>query len=265
MGTSEYRKIDIIKAGADFHKKKDNMLVPQEHVVTLVLNYQEILELTCLNENIEEFITGFLFTERIIDSINDIASIEFSGDFKKVFVITKDDSSGKDYRDKIKRVVTGCHGGLIQTQIDGVERPLVNKININLSLVYSCHRILEEESKGYRLTRCIHTACLFDTCGNLLFKCEDIGRHNAVDKLAGFAVKSEKITEPLFVYVTGRISSEMVSKILLTNWIGIFSISSATFDAVELCRKFNILLITRAKTKSLIICHQPENIMIEPD
>jgi len=258
-----FQKISIYRLDEGSEKEQKLLTVPSEHVIKLVLNYQDILELTCLNENLKEFIVGFLFTEGIIDNFHDIEHIEFSRDEKKVFVHTKDETKGNEYKDKLKRIVTGCHGGFVQGKITGVKRSLTKSINIDFDLIARCRKILERQSSGYKLTHCTHAACLFNLKGELLFKCEDLGRHNAVDKVVGHAVKEDHLGENRVIFVTGRISSEMVGKILRTGWIGIFSISSPTLDAIELCREYNILLIARIKNKGLNIYNQPPQIRIK--
>ena len=112
-----YQEIGVKKF--DKGDTDDNLFVPVEHVVKIVLNYQDILELTCLEEHLEEYIIGFLFSEGIIDEISDIENLEFSKDFKTAFVYTRDKTKEKEYRNKIKRIVTGCHGGLIGGSVEG--------------------------------------------------------------------------------------------------------------------------------------------------
>ena len=158
--------------------------------------------------------------------------------------------------------MTGCHGGLIQGKSEGTIRARNKKLELDHKTIFEFQKVIEEQSTGYRLTRCIHTACLFELSGKMVFKCEDLGRHNAVDKVVGFAVKENRLVTDDIIFVTGRITSEMVSKILRTGWLGIFSISSPTSDAIHISRKYNILLIARIKGKSMTIYNQPDYIYI---
>jgi len=241
--------------------KNETVTTPSEEIITLVLNYREIIELTCLNEHLTEYITGFLYSEGIIDNHDEIKSIEFSEN--KAIVFTKDQTKSNDYQDKIKRIITGCHGGLVKADVNGFIRNPASNISISNELIFNCRNILEDESTGYKLTHCIHTACLFDLEGLLLFKCEDIGRHNTVDKTVGYSLKQNLIQENNIIFVTGRISSEMVGKILRTGVAGIFSISSPTLDAISLCKKYNIALIARIRSKSLLVFNKPDYIQLD--
>jgi FdhD protein len=254
---NEYPKIKILKVDKKGERTIDHVEIPSEHILEFILNYQEILEITCLDSHLEEFVSGFLFNEGIIKDLSDIVRIEFSNDRKKVFVDTKDNFTSEDYKKNIIRILTGCHGAITRGKAQRIIRDYTQKIPISKENIFDLLKVVEEQSIGHKKTRCIHTACLFDPSGKLLFTTEDLGRHNAVDKVVGFALKNNEIDKPNQVFVTGRISSEMVTKILATKWVSILSISSPTHDAVRLCKEFNIFLAARIKAKTMAVYNEP--------
>jgi FdhD protein len=237
------RKIKAFKSGNIFEEEID---LPEETAFSIYVNGSKLAVIACSNSNLNELGIGFLFNEGIINSLDDLSSFEL--DASHNFYAKIKGSFSEDFA-RARILTSGCAGGDISLAslknveaITGYERFKTEEIIdfINRSLAS-----FEKEKRG------IHHASAIFASGKI-HSFSDLGRHNALDKLAGFMLLN-KISPPTMVLATGRLSSEMVIKLLrMKTQIGI-SLSSPTTAAVTLAEKYRLTLIGYARKSSFKI------------
>ncbi len=224
--------------------------VAKEAPLTIILNNQELVTLLCSPSALEELAIGFLFSEGLLKNKEEIRKVVTDNERGVVRVETKED---KEVSSELlfKRFITsGCGRGAsfysasdIQDQAK-VESQLVTAPRKVFTLV----KDFQHRSQIYRTTGGVHSAALCNGEGILVFA-EDIGRHNAVDKIFGQCILKEIPTDDRIIITSGRISSEIVLKVARRNIPLIISKSAPTSLGVSLAGDLGVTLIgfTRGK------------------
>ena len=224
----------------------------------------------------EDLVRGFLFNERVVEQINHIDNIELVGDpvgqykLKNKAVATINNSENIDI-DKIKRnFLTNSSCGVCgKTSLDSLEIIKKDKIlrsvpKINHEIIMKSPLILRQNQSEFAKTGGIHASGLFDQKGNVIALREDVGRHNALDKLIGLVLKENLLdNNSQFLTCSGRLNFDLVQKALMAN-IGVLVVVGApTSLAVDLAKKFNMTLVGFVKDKSFNIYSYNERIIIK--
>ena len=226
--------------------------------------------------NDEDLVRGFLFNERIIEKIEYIDKIESVGEnvgqysLKNKIVATINNSENVDI-DKIKRnFLTNSSCGVCgKTSLDSLE--VIKKDKILKSLPKISHDIimkspttLRENQSEFSKTGGIHASGLFSDNGNVVAIKEDVGRHNALDKLIGYALE-KKLLNPSnqFLTCSGRLNFELVQKALMSNIGILIGVGAPTSLAIDLANKFDMTLVGFVKQDSFNIYSNKERIIIK--
>ena len=226
--------------------------------------------------NDEDLVRGFLFNERIIEKIEYIDKIESIGEnvgqynLKNKIIATINNSENIDI-DKIKRnFLTNSSCGVCgKTSLDSLE--IIKKDKIVKSLPKIDHEIimkspttLRENQSEFSKTGGIHASGLFSDKGNVIAIKEDVGRHNALDKLIGFVLK-KKLLNPSnqFLTCSGRLNFELVQKALMSNIGVLIGVGAPTSLAIDLANKFDMTLVGFVKQDSFNIYSNKERIIIK--
>ena len=224
----------------------------------------------------EDLVRGFLFNERVVEQINHIDNIELVGDpvgqykLKNKAVATINNSENIDI-DKIKRnFLTNSSCGVCgKTSLDSLEIIKKDKIlrstpKINHEIIMKSPLMLRQNQSEFAKTGGIHASGLFDKKGNVIALREDVGRHNALDKLIGSVLKENLLdNSSQFLTCSGRLNFDLVQKALMAN-IGILvGVGAPTSLAVDLAKKFNMTLVGFVKDKSFNIYSNDERIIIK--
>jgi FdhD protein len=227
--------------------------VPSEMALTIYVNRKELVTILCTPTKLNCLVLGFLYSEGIISSINDVTIMGVCEEESEVDVRL----SNPEYELPTKRTLTsGCGGGAIfKTQGQRVDSDLVATPMEVLSLM----KQLQEHMELYRLSGGLHTSALSDT-KNLLVVTEDIGRHNTLDKIQGECLLRGRSTRDRLVLTTGRVSSEMLLKAAKMQAPIVVSRHSPTGSAVSLARDLGITLVGYARGGRLSVYSHPERL-----
>ncbi len=214
----------------------------------------------------KDLVRGFLFNEQLIKDIKDIDTVESFGDkvgqynIQNKILATLNNSENIDIS-KIKRdfMSNSSCGVCGKSSLDALEIVKQNKTNpdqpkISKEVIIKSPNILRENQSEFSKTGGIHASGLFNNNGNLISVKEDVGRHNALDKLIGCTLINKQIN-PLTQFITcsGRLNFELVQKVLMTD-IGIMiGVGAPTSLAIDLANKFDITLIGFVKRDSFNI------------
>ena len=276
-------KYKVLKYKSNNAKNIDDLISIEEPLeITIKFKNKEVW-----NENIisitmrtpgndEDLVRGFLFNERIIEKIEYIDKIESVGEnvgqysLKNKIVATINNSENVDI-DKIKRnFLTNSSCGVCgKTSLDSLE--VIKKDKILKSLPKISHEIimkspttLRENQSEFSKTGGIHASGLFSDNGDVVAIKEDVGRHNALDKLIGYALE-KKLLNPSnqFLTCSGRLNFELVQKALMSNIGVLIGVGAPTSLAIDLANKFDMTLVGFVKQDSFNIYSNKERIIIK--
>ena len=225
--------------------------------------------------NDEDLVRGFLFNEQIIEDINHIDNIESFGEkvgqynIQNKILATLNNSQNVNIA-KIKRdFLTNSSCGVCgKSSLDALEiikkeKPSLSEPKINKNIIIQSPDILRNNQSEFSKTGGIHASGLFDRNGTLISIREDVGRHNALDKLIGNILKNNQLDPTTqFITCSGRLNFELVQKVLMTN-IGIMiGVGAPTSLAIDLANKFDMTLIGFVKGDSFNIYTNNQKITI---
>ncbi|MBU0570910.1 MAG: formate dehydrogenase accessory sulfurtransferase FdhD [Candidatus Omnitrophica bacterium] len=235
-------QIEIIKINKGI-KEVVKDVVAEEVPVTIYVNGDEIVTLLSSPEGLEELAVGFLFTAGLLDAADEISGIFVDDQNWTVEVLIKDKKI--DSCLLFKRVFTsGCGGGTFFYKASDTTRE--NRRFLNMTVrkehIFRIMENFQKQSKGFRETGCVHSAALADNEDILVVR-EDIGRHNAIDKVLGYAFINDMELKDKIMLTSGRISSEVLLKMRKTDISMIVSRSAPTNQAVKHAELAGITLI----------------------
>ena len=226
--------------------------------------------------NDDDLVRGFLFNEQIVKSINDIDSIESYGDkvgqykIQNKILATLNNSENVNIS-KIKRdFLTNSSCGVCgKSSLDALEIIKTTKTNasepkISKDVIIQSPNILREGQSEFSKTGGIHASGLFNSDGKLIALREDVGRHNALDKLIGCALEKKQFDpKNQFITCSGRLNFELVQKVLMTD-IGIMiGVGAPTSLAIDLANKFDITLVGFVKRDSFNIYTNNKKVKVD--
>ena len=225
--------------------------------------------------NDKDLVRGFLFNEQIVENINDINSIESYGEkvgqynIQNKILATLNNSQNVNIS-KIKRdFLTNSSCGVCgKSSLDALEIIKKNKTNstepqISKEVILQSPNILKDNQSEFSKTGGIHASGLFNSNGELVSLREDVGRHNALDKLVGSVLNKDQLDpKTQFITCSGRLNFELVQKVLMTN-IGIMiGVGAPTSLAIDLANKFDMTLIGFVKRESFNIYTNNKKVIV---
>ncbi|MFX1309929.1 MAG: formate dehydrogenase accessory sulfurtransferase FdhD [Promethearchaeota archaeon] len=268
------RKIDITRIRKNEKEQVDD-LVLYETPIDLYVNSKPLVNIICLAKDLKELSVGFLFSIGVIDSISDIKEINVNELENSIFIELKEkikfDIDNLDINPVSRVVDTTCGisspwRNIIKESLDKAnvkdsikER---NNIRVNASIIFSAIKEMQIKTPLYRETGGCHGAAIFDIKGNLLSVKEDIGRHNAIDKVIGEMILNEFDFENTFLTSTGRLTGDSVLKAIRAKIPIIASLSAAIESGIRLAFGYGITLIGFARGARMNIYTHSERIII---
>lgn len=227
---------------------------PEEYPISLTVNGYEIAIFQLTNQDLEDWTYGYLFSEGLIQGASEIESIQINDDMGNINVTLCNDFDGEQLFSKKKHYTAGCGRGVTFFSMTDVK----SFDKVSTGQTYKLSYLLKKQSEFgrncflYLETGGMHGACIVDEKGNVTVR-EDIGRHNAVDKIIGYALRKGLHPERLILLTTGRVSYEMLSKAAKFGFAIIGSGTAATKQAVQLAKYLNIEVIGYLKGKKAMI------------
>ena len=244
-------KTQIIDVRDEYNQIK-SFPVTGELPLTIYVNKKEIVTLMTLGHYPESLVIGYLRNQGFISSLHDLDSVQVDWDTNSAAVKTVSDINDFDNKLTHKVVTSGCGQG---TTFGGVWDDLKNKNLISKKLkqssIYKILKLLHEKNEIYRLSGAVHGCAICDK-NQIIDFVEDVGRHNAVDAIAGNMWLNGTSSDDKIFYTTGRLTSEMIIKTVKMGIPILISRSGFTSWGVELAKQTNLTLIGRAKGKKYI-------------
>ena len=223
----------------------------------------------------EDLVRGFLYNEQIIQNVNEIESIDSHGDkvgkynIQNKILITLNNSKNINIS-KIKRdFMTNSSCGVCgKSSLDALEITKKEKTSssdpkLTKEIIIQSPIILRSNQSEFAKTGGIHASGLFSSDGKLISLREDVGRHNALDKMIGNALNKKQI-EPKnqFITCSGRLNFELVQKVLMTNIGLMIGVGAPTSLAIDLANRFDITLIGFVKEDSFNIYTNNQKVFV---
>ena len=226
--------------------------------------------------NDEDLISGFLYNERIIENINEIEKVEKTGETVGDFNLqnkieaTINNTNNLDIG-KIKRnFITNSSCGVCgKTSLDSIEVIKTKKTDlsypkIGYNIILKSPEFLRSNQSEFSKTGGIHASALIDSKGDVIAIREDVGRHNALDKLIGHALKNKIIKpENQFIACSGRLNFELVQKALMSDIGLMVGVGAPTSLAIDLAKRFDMTLVGFVKSDSFNIYCNKNRILIK--
>ncbi|MFL2793128.1 MAG: formate dehydrogenase accessory sulfurtransferase FdhD [Paracoccaceae bacterium] len=234
-----------------------------EKILTIYLNKQEILSAMTICDYPEYLAVGFLFNQNMINSLSEIKEVEFNEDLSVVVVRTSK-ATLFETNNKKRIKTSGCAMGTIFGEMFEKISPLSSeKLNtFSLKKIKGIVKEINQTPSLYLEAGAIHGSVLCDSEGLLVYM-EDVGRHNAVDKVSGFIVMEAVDPTDKFLYTTGRLTTEIVLKTVSMGVPLLISRSGFTKSAVELARKFNLTMVGRFRGNRFMCVSGFERIVLD--
>jgi len=229
----------------------------------VIVNGAELVSVLCLNQYQEELALGFLYNEGVINSFADIENISFHDKLLAVIINLKPGVI-VDRQESLRSITSGC--GKCYTYINPLKQSRFQAVESNAT--YSISTIREmmsnfvSRSEIYIDIGGVHSVLLHTAAYEILI--EDIGRHNCFDKITGLMLKNDKqdLFNQAVVFVSGRISSEIMTKIIRMGVPVLVSKSTPTTAAVKLAQQHNVTLLGYVRQNGGYIYSCPERLIL---
>ncbi len=268
------RKVNITRVKKQ-GKEELQDIVLVEAPVDLFVNTESLANIICLPKDLEELAVGFLFSVGIINSIDDVKEIKTS-ELCNNINITLQNSINLNFDDfnmnPVSRVVDTTCGipspwrEIIKKSLDNANtKDLIkskDSIRINSQTIFSAIKKMQISTPLYRETGGCHGAAIFDLDGKLLSVKEDVGRHNAIDKVVGDLLLKKHSFKDVFLTSTGRLTADSVLKAIRAKIPIIASFSAAVESGIRLAFAYGITLIGFARGSRMNIYTHPERVNV---
>ena len=220
-------------------------VVPVEQMVTLHVNAQPLVSLMCTPTWLEELALGFLYNEGLIEGLDEVAVLELCGGGRCVDVWLEHDID----EPKLRVITSGCSGGTTFEDVASAHHEMKSALRVTPQQVTQLMQEFLQATTLYRRAGGVHGAVLAEG-DRLLCMAEDVGRHNALDKIAGICLRKGHPLRDHILLTTGRISSEMVNKVARMGIPVVISHTSPTSLSVQLAQAWGITLISYTRRRS---------------
>ncbi|TET25579.1 MAG: formate dehydrogenase accessory sulfurtransferase FdhD [Dehalococcoidia bacterium] len=246
----EIERLPLLRLTAESRSSIKDIVV-REFPLTVILNNQEVVTLLCSPANLEYLALGFLFSEGLLKNKEEIKKIIV--DDKRGVVRVETRESRELAQDVLfKRLITsGCgRGASFYNAADAAGQKVESKLQISAGAIFALVSDFQHRSQVYKTTGGVHSAALCDREKILVFS-EDIGRHNAIDKIFGECLLQDIATKNRIIITSGRISSEILLKVAKRNIPLLISKSAPTNLGVKLASELGVTLVGFARGRRM--------------
>jgi FdhD protein len=248
------KEVKIKRINNHMHEESTDLVI-EEIPLDIFVNHEFYAALMCTPMEARELAIGFLFTDGVISSLNSIISIEEKFENRICIVLEHEITVGAK---GIRAITSGCGNGSVHTI--SLEEGSIKFIESNCKFATTdILKLMSEfnsKSDLFKQTGGVHSCCLCSK-GDILVFCEDIGRHNALDKVIGKALMNNMDLKNKLLMSTGRISSDIVVKVAKAGIQIIVSHSAPTSLALSIAKAANITIIGFARSNRMnIYCNE---------
>jgi FdhD protein len=260
------REIRVVNEKGDM----SYMHIPAERDLTVYVDKRELVTLMTLGAHPELLVLGFLLNQRLVDSAEHIESITVDWEVNSAAVKTHVGIDNIEERTSKKVVTTGCgQGSVFGGLMDEIDRIQLPAAQLTQSQLYGITEAIRQQESTYKSAGSVHGCALFKGTQMLMFV-EDVGRHNAIDTLAGWMAMQGIRTlhqplenNPYVFYTTGRLTSEMVIKSAQMGIAIVVSRSGITQMGYDIAQQLGLCTLGRAVNKHFVGYTGLQRLMLE--
>lgn len=250
--------------GMDQHGMRTRISVVEERPLTIFLNSQEIVTAMTIGDYPEYLALGFLRNQGMLASDEAVLGVDYDEELETVVVRTAGRTTFEDKLRKKTRT-SGCAVGTVfGDMMEGLEGVMLPQVGVRTSDLYALASKINRTPSLYLEAGAIHGTVLCQGNRPLVYM-EDVGRHNAVDKIAGWMLSERINPEDKLLYTTGRLTSEMVIKTAMMGIPVLASRSGFTAWGVEIARQVGLTLIGRMRGKRFVCLSGEDRILRDAD
>ncbi len=251
----------------DERGRASKLHIPAERPLTVYVDKRELVTLMTLGGAPEMLTLGYLRNQRLVRALDDVVSIQVDWSVDAVAVVTRKGIAGIEERTAKKVVTTGCgQGSVFGGLMDEVDRiHLPPDARLTQSTVYRIVDTIRTQQSVYKQAGSVHGCALFSNTGELLYFVEDVGRHNAVDAIAGLMWLDGVAGADKVFYTTGRLTSEMVIKGAQMGIPFLLSRSGTTQMGHMVAERVGMSLLARCSGRHFLLLSGAERLVFEPD
>ncbi|MEX0301800.1 MAG: formate dehydrogenase accessory sulfurtransferase FdhD [Leisingera sp.] len=250
--------------GVDQNGEASEISVVEERPLTIFLNSQEIVTAMTIGDYPEYLALGFLRNQGMLRDEDEVTRVDFDEDLETVVVRTAVETSHEEKLKKKTRT-SGCAVGTVfGDMMEGLEDGRLPQVEVKTSWLYALAHKINRTPSLYLEAGAIHGTVLCQEDRPLVYM-EDVGRHNAVDKIAGWMLSEQAEAADKILYTTGRLTSEMVIKTAMMGIPVLASRSGFTAWGVEIAREVGLTLIGRMRGQRFICLSGEERLVRDMD
>jgi len=240
--------------------------IPSERALTVYVDKREIVTLMTLGAQPEWLVLGFLLNQRLVQSARDVESVTVDWEVGAAAVKTRTGVIDIQKKTAKRTVTTGCgQGSMFGDLMDAVEHIELPAATITQGQLYGMVNAIRLQQSTYKAAGSVHGCALFRGEEMLLFV-EDVGRHNAIDAIAGWmALQSGMPSHDKFFYTTGRLTSEMVIKAAQMGIPVVVSRSGITQMGHMVAQRLGLCAIGRATNKRFLCFTGAHRLVLQPE
>jgi len=239
--------------------------IPGESPLTIKVDDREIITLMTLGTNPEELALGYLHNQRLLESIEEIESVEVIWERETVRVTTRHGQGVPDLAEKFSgiTVTSGCgQGTIFSCTVDKLYETKLPQVTLRQSIIYKTLAAAGPLNTVYRLAGSVH-GCYLCQEGEVLMAVEDVGRHNAADSIAGRMWFDAMPGDDKVLFTTGRLTSEIVMKTAFMGIPVLISRSGVSQMSLDLARDMGMIVIGRARAKKFVVYNGGERVIFD--
>jgi FdhD protein len=258
-------RLSTVVRGIDHEGNPVDTAVVTERPLTLFLNAREIVTMMTIGDRPDLLAVGYLLNQNMLRADDEIIAVDYDDDIATVVVRTRRQTNFEEKLRK-KTQTSGCAQGTVFGDLMEEFETIVldPDARIRTSWLYQLTKKINTAPSLYLKAGAIH-GCVLCRADEPLIYMEDVGRHNAVDKIAGYMFLNGISPEDKIFYTTGRLTSEMVIKTVKMRIPVLASRSGFTAWGVELARKANLTLIGRARGKRFVALSGEQRLVFDTD
>jgi FdhD protein len=241
--------------------------IPAERPLTVYVDKRELVTLMTLGGAPEALTLGYLRNQRLVKSIEDILAVQVDWDVDAVAVTTRHGIADIEERTSKRVITTGCgQGSVFGGLMDDIEAiQLSPEACLKQVVVYKIIDTIRTQQSIYKQAGSVHGCALFSANGELIYFVEDVGRHNAVDAIAGKMWLDKLAGDDKVFYTTGRLTSEMVIKGAQMGIPFLLSRSGTTQMGHMVAERLNMALLARCSGKHFLLLSGRQRLLFDPE
>ena len=257
------REVEVL----DERGRASTISIPAERPLTVYVDKRELVTLMTLGGAPEALTLGYLRNQRLVRALDDIVSVQVDWEVDAVAVVTRNGIADVEERTAKKVVTTGCgqgsvFGGLMD-EVDQIRLP--DSARLHQGTLYGIVDTIRTHQSIYKQAGSVHGCALFSAKGELLYFVEDVGRHNAVDAIAGLMWLEGMDGADKIFYTTGRLTSEMVIKGAQMGIPFLLSRSGTTQMGHMVAERVGMTLLARCTGKHFLLLTGKERLIFAPE